>query len=140
MYRLIYETLLGDAMWNFIGVVLFCDAAFTSTKLFRELFEKRSISAVGTINASMPEKGGNGNSWPHQKFKTQDTQYLPRGWMRAISTYKTEIRLDASTVHTCTHTHARTHNTHTCAHTHNTQGYDMEGQQIRKDVEHYLHY
>ena len=86
MYRLIYETLLGDPMWNFINLVLFCDAAFTSTKLFRDLFEKRGISAVGPINASMPDKGGNANSWPHQKFKKQDTQYLPRGWLRLAYT------------------------------------------------------
>lgn len=86
MYRLIYETLLGDPMWNYINLVLFCDAAFTSTKLFRDLFEKRGISAVGPINASMPDKGGNANSWPHQKFKKQDTQYLPRGWLRLAYT------------------------------------------------------
>ena len=60
---------------------MFCDAAFTSINLFRKLF-KRGIYAVGPINAKKPEKGADGNSWPHQQFKTGDTEYLARGWDR----------------------------------------------------------
>ena len=56
-------------------------AAFTSVKLFRQL-AKRGIGAVGPINAAKPDKGGNKNSWPHQKFKKTDTEYLSRGWDR----------------------------------------------------------
>ena len=34
------------------------------------------------MNAVKPEKGGGPNSWPHQTFKTGDTEYLARGWDR----------------------------------------------------------
>ena len=86
MYRLIYYTLLVDKKWDFCNVVLFCDAAFTSFRLFRDLWVKRGISAVGPINASKPSKGGGPNSWPHQKFKSSDTKYLRRGWDRTAFT------------------------------------------------------
>ena len=86
MYRLIFETLLCEVLWNFANVILFCDAAFTSVKLFRDLHDKRGIFAVGPINASKPDKGGGPNSWPLQNFKTSDTKYLPRGWDRLAFT------------------------------------------------------
>ena len=60
---------------------MFCDTAFTSIKLFRKLHQ-RGIAAVGPINAQKPNKGGNANSWPHQKYKKGDVEYLPRGWDR----------------------------------------------------------
>ena len=84
MYRLINDVLMLEIFDN-RGCVLFCDAAFTSVKLFRQL-AKRGIGAVGPINASKPEKGGNQNSWPHQKFKKTDTEYLSRGWDRTAYT------------------------------------------------------
>ena len=34
------------------------------------------------MNASKPDKGGDGNSWPHQTFKKGDAEYLARGWDR----------------------------------------------------------
>ena len=80
MYRLIFETLMFESIWDNSGVTLFCDAAFTSIRLFRDLHNKRGINAVGPINACKPDKGGGPNSWPLQKFKTSDTKYLPRGW------------------------------------------------------------
>ena len=86
MYRLIFETLLFQAIWDFSNVILFCDAAFTSIALFRDLHDKRGISAVGPINASKPTKGGGPNSWPLQKFKKTDTRYLGRGWDRLAFT------------------------------------------------------
>lgn len=80
MYRLIFETLLFDTIWDFANVTVFCDAAFTSIPLFRDLHDKRGISAVGPINATKPSKGGGVNSWPLQQFKQTDTRYLVRGW------------------------------------------------------------
>ena len=59
---------------------MFCDAAFTSIPLFRDLHDKRGIGAVGPINAKKPGKGGDCNSWPHQQFKKGDVNYLKRGW------------------------------------------------------------
>ena len=47
MYRLIYETLLGDEMFDFTNAVIFFDSAFTSVKLVRDLHNNRGISAVG---------------------------------------------------------------------------------------------
>ena len=38
------------------------------------------------MNATKPEKGDNGNSWPHQTFKKGDTEYLARGWDRTAYT------------------------------------------------------
>ena len=78
MYRLIHDRLMGP-IFNHRGCILFCDAAFTTIRLFRHL-DKRGIGAVGPMNATKPEKGGNKNSWPHQKFKSTDTEYLGRGW------------------------------------------------------------
>lgn len=80
MYRLIYDVLLAEAIWDNNNVTMFCDAAFTSIPLFRDLYEKRGIHAVGPINASKPKKNGGANSWPHQTFKKTDTQFLSRGW------------------------------------------------------------
>ena len=80
MYRLIFETLLFEIIWDFCNVTLFCDAAFTTIPLFRDLYEKRGINAVGPINAGKPKKGGGPSSWPLQNFKSSDTKYLPRGW------------------------------------------------------------
>ena len=82
MYRLIFDTLLHESSWDFCNAVIFFDAAFTGFRLARDLFNKRGISFVGPINASKPEKGGGPNSWPHQKFKARDTNFLPRGWDR----------------------------------------------------------
>jgi hypothetical protein len=48
MYRLIYNVLLGGAIWDHCGVILFSDAAFTSVRLWRALF-KRGIRAVGPV-------------------------------------------------------------------------------------------
>jgi len=86
MYRLIYDTLLFESIWDFSNITLFCDAAFTSIRLFRDLFNKRGINAVGPINASKPAKGGGPTSWPFQKFKSSDTKFLPRGWDRLAFT------------------------------------------------------
>ena len=36
MYRLIYETLLGDEMFDFTNAVIFFDSAFTSVRQARE--------------------------------------------------------------------------------------------------------
>ena len=80
MYTLIHDILVTSGFDN-IGCVMFCDAAFTSISLFRKLF-KRGIYAVGPINAKKPDKGADGNSWPHQQFKSGDTEYLARGWDR----------------------------------------------------------
>ena len=82
MYRLIYETLLGDEMFDFTNAVIFFDSAFTSVKLVRDLYNNRGISAVGPINAKKSEKNAGADSWPLQKFTSKDTQYLPRGWDR----------------------------------------------------------
>ena len=82
MHRLIYDTLLADNIWDNNNCVLFCDNAFTSIPLFRDLHDKRGIYAVGPINKSKPDKGGDKNSWPIQTFKQNDTRYLPRGWYR----------------------------------------------------------
>lgn len=82
MYRLIYETLLGDSLWDYTNTVVYFDAAFTSVKLVRDLHNNRGISAVGPINAKRPDKGGGRDSWPHHNFKSSDTKYLNRGWDR----------------------------------------------------------
>ena len=86
VYNLIYKTLLKDAKWDNRGCVMFCDAYFTSTKLFRDLWNNRGIGAVGPINASKPTKGGGATSWPIQNFKKSDSKYLPRGWDKAAFT------------------------------------------------------
>ena len=86
MYRLIYDTLLAESIWDHANATIFCDAAFTSIKLFKDLHNKRGINAVGPINASKPAKGAGPNSWPMQKFKKTDTNYLPRGWDRVAFT------------------------------------------------------
>lgn len=86
MYRLIFETLLFDTMWDFCNATVFCDAAFTSIKLFRDLHDKRGINAVGPINAGKPAKGAGPDSWPLQNFKSSDTKYVPRGWDRIAFT------------------------------------------------------
>lgn len=80
MYTLINDMLLTPIFDN-AGCIVFCDAAFTSLKLFRQL-HTRGIYAVGPMNAKKPEKGGGKNSWPHQNFKTGDVEYLGRGWDR----------------------------------------------------------
>lgn len=80
MYTLINNLLL-TYIFNNAGCIVFCDAAFTSLRLFRQLYS-RGIYAVGPINAKKPEKGGGKNSWPHQNFKKGDVEYLARGWDR----------------------------------------------------------
>ena len=60
MYTLINDILVTPIFDN-CGCIVFCDAAFTSIKLFRQL-HTRGIFAVGPMNANKPEKGGNGNS------------------------------------------------------------------------------
>ena len=80
MYHLIYDQLLDEDIWDFCNATLFCDAAFTSIGLFRDLWDKRGIGAVGPINANKPSKGGNCNSWPHEKFEKGDAKYFERGW------------------------------------------------------------
>ena len=82
MYRLIYDHLFDEDKWDHCNVTMFCDNAFTSIKLFRDLYNNRGISAVGPIKASRPAKGGDENSWPHQKFKPEHKQYFVRGWDR----------------------------------------------------------
>ena len=77
MYKLIDDVLISP-VFDRCGYILFCDAAFTSIRLFRQLYS-RGIFGVGQNNASKPEKGGNDNSWPHQSFKKGDTEYLARG-------------------------------------------------------------
>ena len=62
MYKLIFETLLFDNIWNFCNAIVFCDAAFTSISLFRDLYEKRGIYVVGPINAGKPKCGGGPSS------------------------------------------------------------------------------
>ena len=59
---------------------------FTSIPLFRDLHDKRGISAVGPINATKPATGGGPESWPLQQFKQTDTTYLARGWDRLAFT------------------------------------------------------
>ena len=83
VYRLIYDTLLGGPLWDFRNCTVYCDAYFTSIKLFRDLWEKRGIGAVGPINSAKPNKGAGPNSWPNQKFKKSDVRYLSRGWDKA---------------------------------------------------------
>ena len=82
MYTLIHDRLLTYQFDN-AGCILFCDATFTSIRLFRAL-HKRGIFAVGPVNAKKPDKakGGGANSWSHQTFKKGDTEYLHRGWDR----------------------------------------------------------
>ena len=80
MYRLIYDILL-DSGWDHSGAILYCDAAFTSIKLFQDLANKRGIYAVGPINARGGSRGP--LAWPHQKYDAKHTAYLPRGWFRA---------------------------------------------------------
>ena len=82
MYRLIYDTLLGDAIFDNTNSVVFFDAAFTSVKLAKDLYNNRGISCVGPINVNKPSSNAGPNSWPLQKFNNKDTQYLPRGWDR----------------------------------------------------------
>ena len=82
MYRLIYDTLLGDAMFDNTNLVVFFDAAFTSVKLAKDLYNNRGIFCVGPINANKPSNNAGPGSWPHQKYTFKDTQYLPRGWDR----------------------------------------------------------
>ena len=82
VYRLINDTLLADDVWNFRNVTVFCDAYFTSIKLFRHLWNERGIGAVGPINACKPKKNAGADSWPIQQFKPADAKYLPRGWDR----------------------------------------------------------
>ena len=80
MYKLIHDTLVTP-IFNGVGCIMFCDAAFTSIRLFRSL-HRRGIYAVGPMNAVKPEVGADGNNWPHQSFKKGDTEYLARGWDR----------------------------------------------------------
>ena len=56
MYYLIFEQLLDEDLWNFCNTIIFCDASFTSIALFRDLWDKRGIGAVGPINSSKPSK------------------------------------------------------------------------------------
>lgn len=86
VYNLIYNTLLADAKWDNRGCVMFCDANFTSTKLFRDLWNNRGIGAVGPINAYKPIKRGGPTSWTIQNFKKSDVRYLSRGWDKAAFT------------------------------------------------------
>lgn len=139
MYRLIYSTLLGDPIWDFINIILFCDAAFTTIRLFRDLYDRRGIFAVGPINVGKPDNGGGPNSWPIQNFKKTDTRYLPRGWDR-LAFSKTErngwlqaltwrdnkfvkmlstvfITNSQNTVLRFASTHSHTHTYHTTLHT-----------------------
>ena len=58
MYRLIFVVLFDQDIWDFVNVVLFCDAAFTSISLFRDLWDERGIGAVGPINAKNPANKG----------------------------------------------------------------------------------
>ena len=71
-----------DRSWDNIGAIFFCDAYFTSVKLFREL-NKRGIKAVGPINARKPKSGGDKNSWPLHNLESKHTTFLPRGWHRS---------------------------------------------------------
>ena len=80
MYKLINDVLVTP-IFDHCGCIIFCDAAFASIKLFRQL-HTRGIYAVGPMNAAKPEKGANGDSWPHQTFKKGDAEYLGRGWDR----------------------------------------------------------
>ena len=83
MYRLIYNQLLDEDKWDHCNVTMFCDNAFTSIKLFKDLHDNRGISsAVGPIRASKPAKGAGPDSWPHQKFKPHHKAYFARGWDR----------------------------------------------------------
>ena len=84
MYHLIHDVLVTP-IWDFCGTFFFADAAFVGLGLWRALY-KRGIRAVGPINASKPNKGGDANSWPHQKFKTSAKEYLARGWERCAYT------------------------------------------------------
>ena len=69
-------------MFDNVGYTVFCDAAFTSIKLFSQLCT-RDIFAVGPMNVKNPEKGGGTGNWTHQDFKKGDTgEYLARGWDR----------------------------------------------------------
>ena len=81
MYRLIFCQLLGD-IWDHCNVTMFCDNAFTSIKLFRDLHDKRGIYAVGPCKGGKPGKAAGNHSWSHQKFKKHHTQYFVRGWDR----------------------------------------------------------
>ena len=103
MYRLIYDTLLGDELWDYTNAVVYFDAAFTSVKLVRDLYNNRGISAVGPINAKRPDKGGNADSWPHHNFKSSDTKYLNRGWDRLAFQ---KLDRDGWMQVTCSYTHS----------------------------------
>ena len=103
MYRLIYDTLLGDELFDNTNSVVFFDSAFTSVKLAKDLHNNRGISCVGPINASKPSSNAGPNSWPHQKFNNKDTQYLPRGWDRL--SFQKIARSGCLQVCTDTHVH-----------------------------------
>ena len=81
-YKLVYSTLLANAAWDHSGHVVYMDAAFTSCRLFRDLWQHRGIGAVGPVNAQKPKEGGGKNSWSHQKYEDKHCKYLPRGWDR----------------------------------------------------------
>ena len=78
--------LLDQPIWDFTNAILYCDAAFTGCRLFRHLWDKRGIGAVGPVNGSKPNTGGGANSWPIQNFKNADARYLHRGWHRLAFT------------------------------------------------------
>ena len=105
MFRLIYETLLMEELWDFSNAIIFFDAAFTSVKLMRNLHDNRGISAVGPVNAHKPVNGAGPNSWPFQKFKASDTKYLPRGWTRLAFS---KLRRAGGWLQVSTHTHIHT--------------------------------
>ena len=86
MYRLIYNTLFDEDKWDNCNVTMFCDNAFTSIPLFRDLHDKRGIHAVGPCRKGKDAKNAGPHSWPHQKFKRNDAQYFHRGWDRVSYT------------------------------------------------------
>lgn len=82
MYHLIFVVLLCSSDFDHRGCVLFCDAAFTSLKLFSDLFTKRGIRAVGPINLGKGVANNTADTWPFQPFTKQHGEYLWRGWDR----------------------------------------------------------
>ena len=82
MYYLIFYVLLRSAGFDNRGCILFCDAAFTSIKLFEDLWAKRKIMAVGPINLGKGVKNNTKNTWPFQMYKQNAAEYLWRGWDR----------------------------------------------------------
>ena len=82
MYYLIFVVLMCSAAFDNRGCILFCDAAFTSLRLFEDLWVKRKIMAVGPINLGKGVKNNNANTWPFQAYKQSDGEYLWRGWDR----------------------------------------------------------